>query len=879
LASLPGEESAIDLVIHARRVHEGVLSDPRRYGPIAAELVTHARRSGPPEALALALRAQAWLHRAQFAPAGAKRLLNEAAAIARRNGLDDALADILMTRAAVNQELGNLAGAQRDLDAAAPLVGGGRAIELTFQGAVLHQNIGRLSTAGAAYRRLLAGPGTSARLRVAAANNLAMIESQHGRHAAALRLLDDAGRLAPGVGPAPVAAVLETRAWVTVHAGRLAEGIRLFDAAARALQAAGLPLGEYYVEYADALMDLRLIPEAGDAARAAAAQFRLGGVPLMGAEAELRVAQLALLGGDPAGAETAASAAVRSFQHQGRTGWKARASLVRIEARLRAGTATAADLRDARRVCRTLEAQGTWSYAVNAHLIAGRVAAALGRRADAVTALRRAAELGRTSPVLVRLRARVAGATAAALVSNDAAVLAYCRRGLSDLARHRSALPSMELRALASGHGEELGRLGLEVMVRGASPLRVLDWMERTRAAGLLAVELPGGADVDDLEALRGIHAELEALATGSRVAGVPAPLLARQKTVEDRIRRAGWQRRTENRAVTATIRPARLRELLGGRVLVEYAVLNGRLIAVVIEPRRSRLVPLGPAAAVLDQVRTLFFALRRMTQPLPGSSLAAARLSADLRIARLRALLIEPLAVAGDAELVIVPVGDLHGIPWSALRDAPTSLAPSAGLWARTREAALAAGAAGPTVLVEGPGLPGAATEIRRLRDLYPGATAISPPDSTAPAVLRRLDGAGLVHLACHGRLRSDNPLFSSLVLSDGPLTVQELHHSGAAPRRLVLASCQSGADVAYAGDEVVGFISSLLARGTAGVVASVAAVPDVAAVDLMVALHERLAGQRTLAHALYDARRALDHDDPGAYVNWCTFSAYGAA
>ena len=115
--------------------------------------------------------------------------------------------------------------------------------------------------------------------------------------------------------------------------------------------------------------------------------------------------------------------------------------------------------------------------------------------------------------------------------------------------------------------------------------------------------------------------------------------------------------------------------------------------------------------------------------------------------------------------------------------------------------------------------------------------------------------------------------------MLSDGPLTVQELQTSGVAPHRLVLASCQSGADVSYAGDEVVGFISSLLARGTAGVVASVAAVPDVAAVDLMHALHERLAEGRTLAHGLHAAREGLDRTDPAAYVNWCTFSAYGAA
>ncbi|MDT5032279.1 MAG: hypothetical protein QOC94_2450 [Actinoplanes sp.] len=872
-------EPAADLVIHARRVHEGVIADPRRFGPIAEDLVRSARRSGPPAALAVARRALAWRRRAQFAAPEAKKLLDEAAAVARRHGLGPTLADVLMTRAVVDQELGNLVAAQRDLDAAGPLVAAERAVELVFQRAVLHQNLGRLTPAAGGYRDLLADPATPERLRVVSGNNLAMIDSQHGRHGDALRLLDQAARRAPRVGPAHEAMVLETRAWVTVHAGRLAEGIRLFDEAARATEAAGLPLGEHYVEYADALMDLRLIPEASDAARSAAEEFRLGGVALMGAEAELRVAQLALLSGDPQEAEAASAGAARSFDRQGRKGWKARATLVRVEARLHAGIATAADLRDARRVCRTLESQGTFSYAVPAYDIAGRIAAGLGRRSDAVTLLRRAVELARRSTVLVRMRGSVAGATAARLLADDVGVLAHCRRGLSDLARHRTALPSVELRALASGHGVELGQLGLEVVVRDGSTPRVLDWMERTRAAALLAVEEPGGTDVDDVEALRGIHAELELLVTGDRTVGVPAPLLARQKAIEDRIRRASWHRRTQSRVTTATIRPARLRALLAGRVLIEYAILHDDLVAVVVEPRRSRLVTLGPAAAVLAQVRALFFALRRMTQPLPASSLAAARLSADLRVRKLRTLLLEPLAVQDAAELVIVPVGHLHGIPWSALRDAPVALAPSAALWARARESALRHRAPGATVLVEGPSLPGATTEVRRLRALYPAAIAVSPPQSTVQEVLRQLAGADLVHLACHGWLRSDNPLFSSLVLSDGPLTVQELQTSGVAPHRLVLASCQSGADVSYAGDEVVGFVSSLLARGTAGLVASVAAVPDVAAVDLMQALHEQLAKGSTLAQALFTARQGLDRDDPAAYVNWCTFSAYGAA
>ena len=105
---------------------------------------------------------------------------------------------------------------------------------------------------------------------------------------------------------------------------------------------------------------------------------------------------------------------------------------------------------------------------------------------------------------------------------------------------------------------------------------------------------------------------------------------------------------------------------------------------------------------------------------------------------------------------------------------------------------------------------------------------------------------------------------MFSSLLLADGPVTVQELHGAGVAPHRLVLASCHSGADVAYVGDEVLGFVSAMLAQGTAGVVASIAAVPDVAAVDLMLELHRGLRDGQTLARALHAARGRIDRRQP---------------
>ena len=71
---------------------------------------------------------------------------------------------------------------------------------------------------------------------------------------------------------------------------------------------------------------------------------------------------------------------------------------------------------------------------------------------------------------------------------------------------------------------------------------------------------------------------------------------------------------------------------------------------------------------------------------------------------------------------------------------------------------------------------------------------------------------------------------------------------------------------------------MGALLARGTAGILASAAVVPDIPAAGLMTAVHRRLSRGATLARALHEARQAQDTEDPGSFVNWCTFNAHGA-
>jgi CHAT domain-containing protein len=123
-------------------------------------------------------------------------------------------------------------------------------------------------------------------------------------------------------------------------------------------------------------------------------------------------------------------------------------------------------------------------------------------------------------------------------------------------------------------------------------------------------------------------------------------------------------------------------------------------------------------------------------------------------------------------------------------------------------------------------------------------------------------LEGADLVHLAAHGTFRADAPLFSSLRLADGPLTVYEIERLRAAPDTLVLPSCDAALAGVRPGDELLGTAAALLGLGVASVVAPVLPIPDDATASLMVSIHERLRAGDTPSEALAAAAAAFPGD-----------------
>jgi CHAT domain-containing protein len=88
---------------------------------------------------------------------------------------------------------------------------------------------------------------------------------------------------------------------------------------------------------------------------------------------------------------------------------------------------------------------------------------------------------------------------------------------------------------------------------------------------------------------------------------------------------------------------------------------------------------------------------------------------------------------------------------------------------------------------------LSGAVAEAEAVARVH-RVSALTGAGATSAAVMALLSGATVAHLAAHGRLSSENPLFSDIALADGPLMVYDLERLPRVPHTVVLAACESG-------------------------------------------------------------------------------------
>jgi len=137
---------------------------------------------------------------------------------------------------------------------------------------------------------------------------------------------------------------------------------------------------------------------------------------------------------------------------------------------------------------------------------------------------------------------------------------------------------------------------------------------------------------------------------------------------------------------------------------------------------------------------------------------------------------------------------------------------------------------------------------------------------EATAAAVSELAGQVDVLHVSAHGRHSSENPLFSGFELADGPWFGYDIDTLDSVPDVVLLSACEVGRSTLRGGEELIGMTAAWLHAGARCVIASAAAINDVVAHDVLVAVHRGLADGLAPATALAQAVAKVDPDGPPA-------------
>ena len=841
-----------------------------------------AARPGPREACIAHQAAGIVLREFGDVEAGVREL-RLALRLARRLDSAEREADVLAALGVGLVYAGRTADGLTALDSAVRLSGGVLKARVLHRRGIVLWTLGRNAAAladlqhaiavlGRADDRIWTARALSARGAVYRA--MGMPARADADYVAAARLFAETGQVLESIHP------IANRAQAALAAGDLPAALAYLDEAAARFRPLDVPTPALSIDRCTVLLAAGLADDAlAEADAAIRAIERSHGRHTKKAELLVTAASCALAAGRPQAALDWARAAARLFRSQRSALWAARAGLVLVRARYETGPVSAALLRAASQATVKL-ADLDPGDAAQAHLVAGRVALDLGRRKAAARHFGAASRNLRHGPPLSRVSGWIGRAQQALAAGDSRRLLAACRRGLAVLDEHRFTLGASELRAQATAHGAELALLAQRHAARAGSPRLLLAWSERWRATALAVPAVRPAANLeltDGLVALREVSRQLEK----ARGLGIPTATLRREQArLENLVRACALRTPGHAGAGSGDICVAELLDELGSVQLVEIVDIDGLLHVLVCGSRRVRQFTAGRTADAARAAGFARFALRRLAWARPGDDPASALAILSESGPRLEAALLGPAArCMDDRPVVIVPPGGLQAIPWTlvpALQDRVVSVAPSARAWLRARQTR--SPDRGHVVLAHGPGLATDGAEVSALAKLYDHPTVLAGSEATSQRVLHALEGARLAHVAAHGTFRADSPLFSSLRLHDGALTVYDFEQLDRAPYRMVLPSCDSGVQASAGADELLGLVNSLLPLGTAGVIAAIVPLNDEATVPAMLALHQHLRAGRTLAESLHLLRQERA-GDPVTHATVASLVALGAA
>ncbi len=765
----------------------------------------------------------------------ASETVREAVTVAARSGDHAAWAAVLMTSAVILAEAGDVSAALDNLEALAASCEGSMLGRVRLQQAYVLQHAGRLAEALAALdqsdRLFSVGGADEERFRVHLNRGLVLL--QRGDLVAAEDDFSTAADLAHRLGMTAAEGQCYGNSGVLYgRSRRLVDSLRAFERAEQLLEEAGRPARVstgLAIDRAEVQMHSGLLSDALASAHRALEFARLSRNAMLIGDALVLQARAELRAGLVRHAMTTSVAAHDHLLASGRHDMVAHAESIRVHALLQQETGSAPT--DAARID---------AFAESRELIGRLRELGWHEQADelGVERIRAAWRLGTWDAVrgdLADLRLHAFGqrrdlalvgwfaeAVARSLAGDGIGSVEACKAGLGFLDDITAETTELEARSAAMRLGHDLSRWVIEVAVDLHDPDLVLAASEGTRA--------------------RALHDELD-----------------------------GRDRHRPLSEDAAERLRAELRGRLPGRCLIQWIVAGERVRAVVCDVHGNRLVDVADLRTVIRERDRLMVWLDRAAAEPDGSSeraLRAAQLLDDLLLA--------PLGLPAADSVVIVPVDQLHGVPWSGLpsiADRPVVLAPSCRLWLDAdRRASTPVRTVG---FVAGPNLEADDLERTAMHRLYERVDEATGAGATAVTVRMMFSRHDLVHVAAHGCFRADRPLLSTFELAEGPVTLHDSVPEKVGTRLAVLSSCEGGAHQGTGGSEVLGLASVLLARGAASVLAPLTVVRDLECGEFVSAVHAELAGGTRFGLAVARVRSAWLADDD--LSRWAVASSFG--
>lgn len=326
----------------------------------------------------------------------------------------------------------------------------------------------------------------------------------------------------------------------------------------------------------------------------------------------------------------------------------------------------------------------------------------------------------------------------------------------------------------------------------------------------------------------------------------------------------------------------------LGDRILIEFVEVDGEISAFVIDKNTFRYVDgLGTTEGVdgfLGELHFQFGALRY-------GGAAVSRFAGQLKqranacLGPLYDQLLRPLGdEIKNKRLVIVPFGPLHYVPFAALHNgeeylvqrSEITVAPSAAVWRQLQRRRRRKIGSSLLMAYADERIPLVENEVDELSKIVPEPTICTGREATFARFTAEAGDHDLIHLACHGQFRPDNPMFSNLHLADGWITVQDLTARQLKAKLVTLSACETGLSKVFPGDELLGLARGFLAAGAASLVVSLWTVNDEAAARLMKSFYVSLQRGKPPAASLMDAQNELIAAGSHPY-RWAPFIVIG--